>query len=900
MLGRIQSLLTVLFSRRHFEHSMDEEMRFHLEAYADDLVASGLSRDEAVRRARLAFGSAEEAKEESRAARGLRGIDELRQDVVFGARQVMRAPGVTVAVLVSLALGIGANAAIFSVMDAVLLRTLPVHSPDRLRFFAHGPRTSTSSNYPLYERYKTLSVFDGVTAYVRQDVNLTTPDGIEQVSGQFVSGNYHALLGVPMTLGRGFSTEVDRELGSSMIAVISDGYWSRAFARDPGVLGRHLTINGTSVEIVGVTASAFHGLISGYNADVTLPISIRALGNPDYFHERDTWSSLTLVGRLANNVSDQQALAAVDASFKRFWNEPENAWARGDGSSVSFAQLLPAGQGSDVLRRQYSMPLRILMGVVGLVLIIACANVANLLLARGATRASEVAVRMSMGASRARLIRQFLTEAVLLACVGGALGLVVAVSGSRFIAALLAAGRSPVQLDVELNASVLLFALVLSLATAVAFGLVPALRATGIDLTPTLKEGGAATGLSRRRMTMTKSLVVAQIALCALVISIAGLLTRTVVNLKRFDTGLAHDGMLLFSVEPSMRNGQERLAFYDEARRRLRTLPGVGIVAYSARSPFDFSENRRPVVVPDAPSTPREGVSENIVSPEFFDLFGRRLLRGRVLTANDLPTRDAVAVINATMARRFFGDLDPLGRSILLGADKHRLTVVGVVDDARETQVREEPLPTAYTAIAQSPVDADGGGGIPRRVTVAMRTTGDPLAQAVSVRRQIHALNREAVLTYVRTMEQQLDASIVREQMLARVSGAFSLLAVLLAAVGVVRNDVIWRRAPYARDRPAHSTRGESLVDALAHHRRHDDACGDRYCDRAGRGARRGSAGVGVSVRAFAARSYDVGGGGWDPVGDRLRCRVLPGAEGGGSGSDAGVAGGIAVTAPRP
>jgi predicted permease len=787
MLGRIWSFMTVLFRRRRFERSMAEEMRFHVEAYADDLVASGLSRDEALRQAHLAFGSEESAKEESRAARGLRGVDELRQDVRFAMRQMMRAPGVTVAVLLSLALGIGANTAIFTVVDAVLLRTLPVDEPGRLRFLAHGgERPSTSSNYPLYERFRALEVFDDVTSYERRDITVTTPDGLERANGQLVSGNYHAVLGVPMALGRGFSSEVDREVGSSMIAVISDEYWSRTFNRDPNVLGKHLTVSGTAMPIVGVTPPGFDGLMSGYKVDITLPISFRGVDDPDFFDARDNWMSLTIVGRVEGGVSDAQALAAVDATFKRFWSEPENAWARGDGATMRSGLLLPAGRGSDALRRQYAMPLLVLLGVVGLVLIIACANVANLLLARAAARAREVAVRMSIGASRRRLVRQFLTEAVLLASAGGALGLLVAVGGSRFMATLLATGQSPVVLDVELKTFVLLFTLVLSLATGIASGVVPALRATRLDLVPTLKEGGTATGPSRRRMTLARSLVIAQIALCALVISTAGLLTRTLVNLKRFDTGFTRQEMLLFNVEaPTTRDGQDRLAFYNDLQRHLRGLPGVTAVAYSARSPLDFSENTRPVEVPGSLSTTREGVSETIVSPEYFGLFARRLLRGRWLTANDQPTGEAVAVINETMARLHFGDIDPLGRTVLLGADKHRLTVIGIVEDARESRLREEPPPAVYTAIAQSPVDSDGGGGIPRRVTVTLRTAGDPLGYAASVRRAIHALNREAVLTYVRTMDQQVDASIVRERMLAGVSAAFSLLAVLLAAVGL-------------------------------------------------------------------------------------------------------------------
>jgi predicted permease len=787
-LGRLRSFLDVLLGRHRFEESMADEMRHHIAAHADDLMKTGLARDEALRRARMAFGSIDTAQEESRAARGLAVVDAIRQDSLFAARQMLRAPGVTIAVLLSLALGIGANTAIFGVVDAVMLRTLRVGEPERLYFLAHGARASTSSNYPLLERYRALDVFEGVTAYERWEFNVRTRDGIDRVNGQFVSGNYHGLLGVPMILGLGLASEVDRARGSSMIAVISDDYWARAFGRDPDVIGRIITVNGQPLAIAGVTAPGFHGLMSGYEADLTLPLSVRAMRSPDFFDDREGWRSLTIVARLREHVSEQQALSTTDATFRRFWSEPENAWARGDNDEPRSAVLLAAARGSDSLRRQFSVPLMVLMGGVGLVLIIACANVVNLLLARAAARGREVAVRMSIGASRGRLMRQFLTEALLLSCAGGALGLLVAQGGSRFITMILATGRSPVVLDVELNAVVLLFTLVVSVLTGIAFGVLPAVRGTRVDLTSSLKDGGATIGASRPHLVLLKSLVSAQFALCALVICTAGLLTRTLINLRALDSGFSSQGMLLFNVEPPADfEHSRRLAFYDDVRARLSAVSGVSAVAYGARSPLDFSENRRPLDVAGMPSVARleGGVSETIVGPDYFDLFGLRIQRGRLFSVADRIGTEPVAVINETLARRVFGEAEPLGHTVLLGADRHRLTIVGVVEDARESRLQEAALPAIYTAMAQSPVDSDGGGGVPRRATVVLRTAGDPLALSSSMRRVVGQVADDAVVTWIRTMAQQVDASIARERMLARVSGAFSLLALLLAAVGL-------------------------------------------------------------------------------------------------------------------
>jgi predicted permease len=497
MLDRLRSLAAGIVRRGRFENAMTDEMRFHLEAYADDLVTAGLSPAEARRRARLEFGGVERVKEECRQARGLRIVDELRQDVRYAVRSMAKTPGFTTAAVISIALGIEANTAIFTLMDAVLLRAVPVKDPHQLFLLAHDPgvRVDMSANYPMFEHYRKVDVFSGVTAYIThgQGFRVGTADGSETVDGQFVSGNYHSVLGVPFVLGRGFASESDRAASPSLVAVISDSYWARRFGRAPDVLGRTLTIRGRVVTIVVVTAPEFYSLEPGLRVDVTLPMSIRALDQPGFLDYHGGFISLRMVGRLRPGVDEAQAASALDTAFQQFMSKPEQQWVY-EGSRQHFrsAALLPAARGSDDLRRQYSKPLNVLMAMVGLVLVIACANVANLLLARAATRTKEVAVRMGVGAGRPRLIKQFLTESLLLALGGGVLGLLLAFPATRAIVSLFNAGPISVLLDVSPNATILAFTTLVSMLTGIAFGLVPAVRATHVDLTPALKENGGA------------------------------------------------------------------------------------------------------------------------------------------------------------------------------------------------------------------------------------------------------------------------------------------------------------------------------------------------------------------------------------------------------------------------
>ena len=780
MLTRLRSTLAALVRRDRFEQEMAEELRFHMSAYSADLVRSGIPPEEAERRARLEFGAVESFREECRQARGLRAFDELRQDIRYAVRQMARAPGFSAAVVVSLALGIGANTAIFSLMDAVLFRTLPVGAPESLYFLAHRFDTdsTTSSNYPLFERYKAVDAFSGVTAFSEQTFDVSTADGRERVDGQYVSGNYHAVLDVPIALGRGFSSESDRPSAQSAIAVISDDYWNRKFARNPNAIGQTLTIRGRVVTIVGVTEPGFHGLFPGWRLDITLPIALRVLDEPWFLSARDGWTSLTLVARLKRGTTEARALASADAVFRPFWMEPENAWARRDKWSMArSAALVRAGRGSLDLRIRYARPLGVLMAMVGVVLLIACANVANLLLARATVRAREVAIRLSIGAGRARLVRQFLTESLLYATAGGLLGILVSFASTGAVVSLFDTGEMPIRLDVEVDGRVLAFTIAVSMLAGIVFGVLPSFAATRVDLARELKEG-AVVRHGRRRVAAGKALVVGQVALCVLVIAVAGLLVQTLRNLRTFDAGFERDNILLFNLGTggAAMTPERRTALYGELRGRLAGLPGVTAVAMSSRSPIDFSAQLRGISVPGFQGKD-EGASAYVVTPEYFTLFGIRVLRGRGFTDQDRAGGPPVALVNERMARTYFGSGDPIGRTFRFLSEKELATIVGVVEDVRHEQLREAAPPTVYTLIGQPATGLDGTAEVLHQVTVEIRSRNDPRSLVTAVRNEVRAIHPEAMVWYTRTMHQQLDAALIRERLLASLSTGFGLLA---------------------------------------------------------------------------------------------------------------------------
>ena len=730
-------------------------------------------------------------------------IDNLAQDLRYAVRSLRRTPSFTAAVLITLALGIGANTTIFSLIEAVMLRTLPVSAPEELQFVAIGlpsrtgsARLSTASNYPWFERVRQRTdVFAGVTAFNIRDFKVASDTGAERVVGQYVSGNYHALVGVPMALGRGFSSENDRAPGSSPIAVISYNYWTRRFARRDDIVGQTLAVGGRSLTIVGVTAAGFDGMEPGRSIDITLPLSIRIQDEPDFLTWFDSWTSMPLVVRLKPGVDVRQADAVLQSVFREHMSQPETQrFSRGPDGQLRSASLQPAARGHDQLRTRYELPLIVLMSMVGVVLLIACINVANLLFVRGTARAGEVAIRMSVGASRIRLVRQFLTESLVLAFGGGAIGLILAGWGTQFVAALFRENQNPIVINAQPDSVVLLFALGLSVLTGIIFGLTPAFGATRITLTPALKPGtsrGGATHLSSGRYL----LVVGQIALCLVLTFGAALLVRTLQNLQRVDGGFNTSNVLVFALDARDTTfpAEGVVGLCGNVLDRLRSRPGIVSASCSTMSPIDTSMEGRVIGVPATPPGVRNNVVlANTVTPDYFGTFGIPLVRGRLFTKQDTSTSTRVAIVNETVARTYFGDVDPVGRALAWGSkpDPSRtLTVVGVVRDARHA-LRDTPPPMVYQPLDQI-LEA------PMNLTAAVRTSGDPELVAGVVRGDVRALTRDVVVSWVRTMRQQIEASLLSERLLATLSTAFGVLALLLSCLGlygVISYDVTRRR----------------------------------------------------------------------------------------------------------
>jgi predicted permease len=792
MVARVLSLLRGLFRRRQFERGMSEELQFHIESFTEDLVRSGVPRDEAARRARAEFGGLESVREACRQSRGLRAADELRQDLRYAVRTMRRTPVVTAAVVISLSLGIGATTALFGFVDAVFLRTVPVRAPHELVYLGHQSGPASASNYPLYERYAAVDAFAGLTAYLVAPFGVDGGGGVEPVTGQFVSGNYHRVLGVPLALGRGFSSEPDRDTSRPLTAVISDSYWARAFGRSADAVGRAITVNGRRAEIVGVTAPRFYGFDSQARVDITVPISAIGLDRPEYFDDHGSWTSLRLVARLKPGVTETQALAAADTVFQQFMREPEQRWVREGPNADRFrrAALLPAAWGSDGRRELTEQPVRLLFAMAGVLLLIACANVANLLLVRGTARRREVAVRAGIGAGRARLVRQFATEGLLLALCGGLVGLPVATWISGAIVSLLDAGPTPFAIDVALDLRALAFTFAVATLTGLGFSLVPAIRATAAAaaVAPALRTSDA-TPRRRRFAPVGHVLVSSQIALCVLLLVASGLLTRSLLNLRTLDAGFDRERVMLVNVSatgPEF-SPERRLRLFDSLTERVRLLPGVVSVAASTRTPIDLSSRFNRIVVHGADVKGFHGVSPNIVASGYFRTFGIGLVHGRLFRDDDGPTTPKVAVVSKGMARFYFGDAEPLGRTLELGGEKD-VTIVGVVEDVRHERLTEPAPPKmVYTPLAQTALalNFDGESAVPARITLSVRADANPQALGPAIQTEARRLEPTAMASYARTMDQQMDAALIRERLLAVLSSGFSALALLLAVVGL-------------------------------------------------------------------------------------------------------------------
>jgi predicted permease len=726
-------------------------------------------------------------------------MDGLGQDVRHALRLLRKSPGFSLIVVATLALGIGANTAIFSLLDQLLVRLLPVRDPSRLvllsgpgpnrGLFESSSEAVAPFSHPMFVDFRDRGgeVFEGVLARYPLRLDVADRGGTETVSGALVSGTYFEVLGVGAALGRVLAPADDRTPGAHPVAVISHGYWQRRFGGDASVVGRVVNVNGQPLTIVGVSAPGFHGAQIGRPEDVFVPLMMKAQMTPAWDglgNRRAMW--LEVMARLKPGVALERAEAVMAVVYRQALEAEAREMA---GGSEKFLkdfvakklEFLPGGQGLPELQHRLKTPLVVLMGMVGLVVLIACANVANLLLARATSRQKEIAVRLAIGAGRRHLVRQLLVESLTLALLGAVAGLPLAAATTRVLLRTLPFEGVALTLSSGLDTRVVLFALGLSLATAVLVGLVPALQATRPNLNTALRQEGAlasAAGPLRFR----KGLVVAQVALSALLLVGAGLFTRSLANLRGTDAGFRSEGLLTFSLDPR-RSGysiEDTRALLGRVRERLQAVPGARAVSM-ARNAL-MTEAIWQMTTRVEGYTPGEGENMNPrvngVGPGFFTTLGMPLVAGRELDERDGPGAPRVVVVNEAFASRYFKGQSAVGRRLGFGRDEDLpIEIVGVVRDARLDRVREEPERFLFTSYAQ---DEDLTG-----VVFYVRTDGDPAALAAPVRAAVGEIDAALPVTDVKTMARVIDENLFTDRIVAGLSAAFGLLATLLAAVGL-------------------------------------------------------------------------------------------------------------------
>src|SRR5690348_1667862 len=770
-----------MFRRKRKQDDFNAEVEAHIALEADRLKEQGLNDEEAQATARRAFGNLTQARERFYEANRWRWWDELRQDVRYGVRQLRRNPGFTFVAIITLALGIGANTAVFSVIDAVILKLLPVGNPRQLVFAqcpdVHGGNYAFS--YPTYVYLRDHNnVFSGTFAFSELERLDVTIDGRpELTSGQIVSGNYYSTLGVNAVLGRTIKPNDDKTPGESAVAVISYAYWKRRFGLSRDVVGKAITVDGIPFTIIGVAPPQFFGLMVGGDPDITVPMMMQAqvMAGVSLLNDKSTWWLDVVGGRLKPGVSEAQARANLDLLFQQTLGSKNKGELR--------IELAPGDRGIAFLRDRLSQPLLILMAAVGLVLLIACANVANLLLARATARQKEIGVRLALGAGRLRLIRQLLTESLLLAAIGGGLGLLLAYWGSQFLLILISSGPFPISIHLHLDAAMLEFAASVPLLTGVLFGVPPAFRATRVDLTPQLKTSSRGAVTRRRSFGLGRTLVISQVALSLLLLIGAALFLRTLWNLKNLYPGFNPDDMLLFSMEPTLLGykGARLENFYKGVLERVEGVPGVRTASMSRCSEFTPCRAGRNVSLPGY--IPRDdedaSVQMNVVGPRFFETLGMPLLLGRDFTSQDSQSAPRVAVINETMARHYFGASNPLGQRFSLSGTSGQIEIVGVVRDAKYHSLRELTPRMVFLPFLQVPPSSL------ERMTYEVRAAGNPTSVIAAIRQVVRSMDKDLPLYGVNTVSEQVNESLMPERLIATLSALFGILALVLACIGL-------------------------------------------------------------------------------------------------------------------
>lgn len=822
MFARLRSWLRAASSRPRLEREMDDELRFHMESYADDLVRQGVPCEEARRRARLEIGSIPARKEEMRASLGLRLWDDLRADLRYAVRMLVKSPAFTFVAVGSLALGIGANTAIFTLARQVLLDRLAVPHPEQLLLFhwiaprgnvVHetwgdwdelpgGLLTSTAFPYPAYEqlRHANQGLEDIFGFKDTGRLTLTANGAPSVVEGELVSGNYYAALGVRPALGRAI-LPADDTPDAAPVAVISDALWTRAFGRSPKVIGQTIHLNTKPVTIIGVNPPAFTGAASAHlSPDVFLAFSVQPVIVPktdsSLLADTSFWW-MQMMARVRPGVPVATAQAALDTSFQAWLHantgkpEPNDDIAEANHATrtetkEAFPHLSLQGgsRGMNDSARTLTQPVYVLITLAGLALLLACVNIANLLLARAASRQREMGVRMALGAGRVRILRQVMTESLLLSLLGGAAGLGIGYACRNLIPALLSPSWQTAVFRGTFDWRVFAFSAVITAGTGLLFGMAPAFRATRTDAGTSLKEA-AQTTTQRRRGLAGKSIVAFQVALSTLLVAGAVLFGRTLINLNSVNPGFRTDHLVLFSIQlpaaqyPAPRDVQTLRAL----EQKLNAVPGVERATFSDQALISGSVSTDGFIRLDQPpsKTRPPHAWDNAVGQNFFATMGIPIVAGRAFQSTDTPGSPKVAIINEALAREFFPGENPIGKQFrgYYFVDKEPFTIVGVSADTLYNSLRQDKPPSTYYVLySQLPQ-------WPGPMNVEVRTRLSPAAIVPSLRNAIASVDRNLPLMDIRTQAEQIDDSIGQERLMAALTVAFGALALVLACIGI-------------------------------------------------------------------------------------------------------------------
>jgi len=802
--SRIRSWMQANLWRSRMEREMDAELRFHMEAYTEELMRGGVLREEAMRRARLEFGGAERVKEECREARGIDFVESLTQDIRYGLRVLRKSPGFTATAILTLALGIGANTAMFSLINAIMLRSLPVPNPQQLVILGwtarQEPETTQervwsgcqqmlgdqnehgncSFSLALFQQMRAQqSVFSGMAAFFDIDSVAAINGQAITTRAEFVSGDWFSTLGVRPLLGR-IINPADDARGGAPVAVLGYRFWQSKFAGDPSIVGKTITINQILFTIVGVAPPGFLGLEPGIPLDFWVPLSTEVAVTPDFDRRVPDLLWLEILGRLKPGMSVAQAESAMNVIFVPSVTGSANPMFKS--TDEPRIKLPSASHGLGSLRASFSEPLFFLMIVVSIILLIACANVAGLMLARAAGRQREMAVRFALGASRWRIVRQVLTESLMLSLAGGALGILFAYWGASSLGAFFSANYyMPLDIDVLPDSRILGFTFAVTMFAGALFGLAPALRGSRCELTPALKErGGALSGWHARWrwFSLGNALVVAQVALSMVVLAGAGLLVRTLVNLETINPGFDTHNVLLFGIDNTLigYKGAKLENLYSDLRNRLAALPGVTSASYSMAPLLSGAYMMTDYRKPGASEQRALGTELLPIGPSFFETMRLPLVAGRTFTQEEFSStvKPGPMIVNEMFARKLLKEENPLGQLVAdAGSIVANHEIVGVVADAKYQGLRHEITPTAYVPLS------DGCASF------ELRTAANPKALIPAVREVVNEIDSNIPVLAVKTQTEEIERQLYQERLIAALSTVFALLALVLACIGL-------------------------------------------------------------------------------------------------------------------